>query len=213
MSQSGRERDVVFTVPSTEELAKAVAIRGRIPIESTVFRQMERTNIALSNPDPSVYEANVRALLYLLPSQKRMEVEGRAGEFNRRETSLEYKTWCGQNVGTVENPFIDEDTGEILSPIVSEMEVTDYETLHKIIVVAFEDLGLTWKTEKSGREVGEVIDAIVPKSVIKRAEEELVNVITDAREKFPDLTFQMLVNRLKESSPATPSFDREREPE
>lgn len=193
-----------------------IKIRGKVPIEMSVFRQIERCNNAISNPDPSIFEAHVRALLALLPVDRREEIKSKDKEFNATTSRWEYKTWCGQNVGTPENPLIDEDTGEILSPIGVEEEITDYERLYEIILGSLQASGLTWVIESKFAEFGRVPKSKIPDSVLRPIEDAISRSLADVRSAHPKLEFKpetsyhYILNELLKRNPQTPIFEKKK---
>jgi hypothetical protein len=60
---------------------------------------------------------------------------------------------CGIPIkGTVEEPFVDEETGEVINPTkVQDPPYTDYQKLFKVCMRALEGMGATWqKDTKAG---------------------------------------------------------------
>jgi len=216
--------EMVRELESLEE----IRIRGTLSIENLVRRQIDRCNMSISAADPSVFEGNVRALMKHLPANTYKEVLGRQSEFNSAVESYVFKETCGHNIGTVKNPFVSVpghpewgflldipkpyrethmDEIDILSPIKVEETVTDYEKLYEVVLQALEGLGLTWNIEKRTVEMGKVIKTKIPDWFIDNAEQAVVDIMMKARtqdSKFNEITFNLLVEELRERTPPTP---------
>jgi len=131
-----------------EDLLKDSSIKGELNIQQLVFRQIERTHQAAIQ-DETVFAANVRLLLNMLPSHKRNEVIDRADEYVSTQKSYQYKYNCGVPLGTPEHPI----NG---SPALIEEEVYDWYKLLEIILDTFEECGVTWKIEPWTIETGKL---------------------------------------------------------
>lgn len=210
------------------ESLEAVKIRGSLSIEDLVRRQIDRCNMSIAAADPSIFEGNVRALMKHLPTNKLKEVIGKQEEFNSTVEGYVFKETCGYNIGTVKNPFVSVpghpeweffldipkpyreahmDEIDILSPIKTEETVTDYEKLYEIVLQSFEGLGLTWNIERRTVEMGRVIKTGIPDWFVNEAEQAIVKVIMKARtedSKLNEITYNLLVEELRERTPATP---------
>ena len=192
-----------------------VTLREKLDTRTLVFRQIERCNNAVSNPDPAVFEAHVRALLAMLPANKRDAIKGVAETFTSKTARYMYKSFCGQNIGTPENPMIDEETGETLSPILVEEEVTDYEALYEIILNSLQKAGLTWSVESKFAEYGKVMKSSkIPNNILMPIEKSIVKALAEVRTNNPKLRFKpetnyyTILNALTERYPFTPIFER-----
>jgi hypothetical protein len=131
-----------------KDLLEDTSIRGELDIEALVFRQIERTHQAAIE-DESIFAANVRLLMNMLPSYKKNEVIERSDEYMSVQSRYEYKYNCNVPLGTPEHPICG-------SPWVVEEEVTDWYKLLEIVLEVFEECGVTWKTEAWTVEVGKV---------------------------------------------------------
>lgn len=114
-------------------------IHGQLDIEQLLFRQIERTNQAAVQ-DETLFAANVRILLSMIPTNKREEVHARHDEYTSTQQRWEHKYCCGVPMGTPEEPV----NG---SPALIEEEVIDWHMLHQCIMEALEMSNLTWKRE------------------------------------------------------------------
>lgn len=216
--------EMVRELESLEE----IRIRGTLSIENLVRRQIDRCNMSIAAADPSVFEGNVRALMKHLPANTHQEVLGKQSEFNSTVESYVFKETCGHNIGTVKNPFVSVpghpewdflldvpkpyretrmDEIDIISPIKVEETVTDYEKLYEVVLQALEGLGLTWNIEKRTVEMGKVIKTKIPDWLVNNAEQAVVDIMMKARtqdSKFNEITFNLLVEELRERTPPTP---------
>ncbi len=210
------------------ESLEAVKIRGTLSIEDLVRRQIDRCNMSISAADPSIFEGNVRALMKHLPANIYQKVLGQQEEFNSTVESYSFKETCGHNIGTVKNPYVSVpghpewdffleiprpyrethmDEISIISPVRVEETVTDYEKLYEIILQALEGLGLTWNIERRTVEMGRVIKTEIPNWLIDEAEQAIVEVMMKGRaedSKLNEITYNLLVEELRERTPATP---------
>lgn len=203
------QKQIVEELKSLEELT----IRGHLSIEDLVRRQIDRCNLSMSGMDPSIFEANVRALLSMLPSHKRAEVMTRENDFNTTGTEYEFQYNCNMRMGTPDNPVTsdglppNEDRSNVISPVPVEVERTDYEKLYEIIIESLESVGLTWNIEAKFVEHGAVVDTTVPPNITQKSAQAVVDVLLEARKKSPDLTFSMIVETLRDQEPPTPVFE------
>jgi hypothetical protein len=133
-----------------KDLLEDTPIHGELDIEALVFRQIERTHQAAVQ-DEVVFAANVRLLLNLLPTHKRDEIVERSDEYTSVSEHYEYKYWCGVPMGTIEKPVN-------RSPYKITEEVIDWYKMLEIILSAFEECGVTWKTESWTVEAGKIKD-------------------------------------------------------
>lgn len=194
---------------------ESVEIRGRLNIEDLVRRQIDRCNMALGQPDPSAFESYVRGLMKMLPDHKRKEIYANENEYNEKYEDYEYQYSCGMQIGTPNapvyvyepgDPEYDADNLVIYSPKLVTKEETDYEQLYELILLAFQEVGLTWEVEQKTFEIGPASppESKVDIKVIHKAEDALIDVLLDAREDMPKLSFHMIVERLRERTPKTP---------
>ena len=181
-----------------------VQIRGKLSIEELVRRQIERCNISIGTFDQSVFEANVRALLKMLPTRKQEEIMNNTSEFNSSIKKFVFEKWCGVNMGSMNNPVMNELNIEcgfpevpkvqrlpdgtvdwtdpnIMSPRLVEYEETDYEKLYEIILQGLQAVGLTWNIEKKVAEVGGVYKSKVPKALLDPAVKGVVDAMLEWR--------------------------------
>lgn len=135
-----------------KDLLEETPIHGDLDIEQLIFRQIEYTNRSASE-DETLFAANVRVLLSMIPANKRDEIVANENEYESDEQRYEYKYNCGVPMGTPEHPVCG-------SPRVVQETITDWHMLYQIILSALEDSNLTWKREKHTIEVGAVEDKV-----------------------------------------------------
>ena len=178
--------DDVLRLESLQE----VSIRGNLSIEDLVRRQIDRCNQSLANPDPSIFEANVRALLAMLPSKKYKEVIEQSHLYNTTTRTWRYKYWCGVPQGSPEAPITSDgkppkdDWSNVISPVPVEETETDYERLYEVILQAFESINLTWRVEQKVAEFGKVHEMKVPPVIVRAAAEAVSEVLVSARKEL-----------------------------
>jgi len=191
--------------------------------------------MSMGAEDPAIFEANVRALMKMLPSTKLNEILSRAGEYNEEVKSWHYEYWCGTKMGTPEHPITtddappNEDWSNVISPTPITYTQTDYEKLYEIVLQAFESVGLTWKVESRTVEFGKVLKTDVPSKVVTEAQNAVVEVILDARKEIIEkarrtkkgaelrstinaantISFAEVVEELRYLTPPTPVFEEE----
>lgn len=225
-----------MSIPEVVEELKAleeVEIRGQLSIEDLVRRQIDRCNISMSGPDPSVFEANVRALMTMLPSNKYQQILSAADEYNSEIHDWQYEQWCGINMGTPDDPITTdggkpkEDWSNVISPKPVSRVETDYEKLYEVILRTFEAVGLTWRVEPKVAEFGKVIRAKIPSPLVDRAARAVVDVLLRGRAKMIEranklqskaerralieranqIGYTAIIEELRELTPATPVFE------
>ena len=136
------------TLKLKSDLLSEVTIQGKVNVEIIVFRQIERTNMSALQGE-EYFASNVRLTLSYIPLHIREGIIARSDEYTNTTKRLEYKTWCGVPLGTQENPI----NG---SPYEIEEEVIDWHKLFEIVLDTFNNMGLTWKTEKWNVDAGRV---------------------------------------------------------
>lgn len=191
-----------------QELEKELALREKLDTTTILFRQIERCDISATNPDPSIFETNVRILMSKLPSPTIKKIRERAEEFNKVVPEPQVETWCG--VPIVE---FDEKTGEPLEPETIDREYTDYEKLYEIIMEELEGLKITWTIEQSTVELGKVREdeEIVPGEVVKYVKKEFERLIINARQLGFEGSFEDLIDRLRTESMPSPYITKKKE--
>lgn len=122
-----------------DDLLNEAAIHDKINMEMLIFRQIERTAQSALQ-DESLFAANVRVLLSMIPQSKRDEITNREDEYKSTETHWEFKHFCGVPLGTIAEPV----NG---SPYEVTNDVWDWHSLFEMILHALEDMGITWKRE------------------------------------------------------------------
>ena len=125
------------------------SIPGNLDPDQIVRRQIDRCNVALTNGDEIAFGNAVRALLAMIPTEKRKEVEKERTEYEKSEPKLKYQYYCGAPMGTPEHPIMR--NGEPWSPVTVEEVVTDHYKLYSLIMQKIEDSDLSWgKKPKEG---------------------------------------------------------------
>lgn len=144
--------------------------REKLDVASVFMRQLERVHIAASHHDPTLFEENVWALLDILPTTYRNVIyDDREGEYNSDITRFQYDNFCGVQLGTQENPIMQEndygtpyqvkrdkdgniDWGDpnIVSPHLVIETVTNYQSLRRIILEEAENAGILWQPKGGG---------------------------------------------------------------
>lgn len=163
------------------------SIRGHLQIEDLVRRQMDRCNMTMGAEDTTIFEANVRALMKMLPSTKLDDVLRRESEYNETVRDWHYEYWCGTKMGTPENPITtddeppNDDRSNVISPTPISYTQTDYEKLYELVIQGFESVGLTWRVDAKVAEFGKVIRTTIPSNVITDGQNAVVQVVLDTR--------------------------------
>ena len=121
------------------------AIRGKLDIQALIFRQVERC-AAAAQQDETLFAANVRILLSMLPKIKRDELMDRSDEYTSTSQTYQYKYFCGVPLGTPDHPI----NG---SPFLNEEENIDWHLLFELIMNSYEDIGFTFKSDTRAIEV------------------------------------------------------------
>lgn len=182
------------------QLEEQITIREKLDIQSLLFRQVERCNISISNPDPSIFEANVRILMSLLPPQSIDKVRTRTDEFNKKKDIPLIETFCGV-------PMVDYDEdGKPLPPKYDEQIFTDYEILYEFIMAELAKLGITYSIEQLNIELGAVRDEVdlVPGPMINSFKKQMQKFIIKWRKKGYKGTFEDLAKRVSVETMPTP---------
>ena len=169
------------------ESLEEASVRGHLQIEDLVRRQMDRCNMSMGGADTSIFEANVRALMKMLPTSKLNELLGKENDYNEVVHDWQYEYWCGVKMGTPQHPITsddkppNEDRSNVISPTPTSYTQTDYEKLFELVIQSYESVGLTWKVEPRFAEFGKVIKTTVPSNVITDAQNAVVQVVLDTR--------------------------------
>ena len=67
-------------------------------------------------------------------------------------------------------------------------------------------IGLTWTSTRKTVEIGKVVEIKVPSSIVTASEHAIVAILLEARREFPELTFDMIIQDLKNAVPRTPKL-------
>lgn len=134
--------------PSNEDVFSEPEIRAKLDIEDLVWRQIDRTNISASY-DEVVFAANVQTLMSMLPRHKRDELQARHKEYVSTREEWKYRIWAGIQQGTIEEPSDG-------SPWKVEVTEVDWHFLYELVLNAFEETRVSWKTERVTKSLGRV---------------------------------------------------------
>lgn len=192
-------------------LEQGISYSDQLDIEQIVFRLILACNNSISG-DPFIFNANVRALLYHLPAEKKRDVEKKEDEYIETVDDWEYQESCGVRAGTPDDPITSdgkprkEDWSNVISPIPVQREEYNYERLFEIIMESLQGIGLTWTSTRKTVEVGKVIDLKAPASVVTACENAIVKILLEARREEPLLSFDMIIQDLKKAIPRTPKL-------
>jgi hypothetical protein len=179
--------------------------RDNIDYRLLLYRAIERCNQAISVPDTSIFEANVRALLANCPSSVRETVLDRARDFNTIEHKWVFRKFCGFELGTPENPITindeppKEDWSNVISPKPTRIEATDYERLLEVILTELENSGYSWKGVENISSLSEM-PVEEPKPTPKFLDESTVELTPEALNLGMDTLFSTY-NKAKASNP------------
>ena len=142
MSKKEYEKKDLNVEPSAID---ETAIRGKLDIQALIFRQVERCASA-AQQDETLFAANVRILLSMLPKIKRDELMDRSDEYTSTSQTYQYKYFCGVPLGTPDHPI----NG---SPALTDEETIDWHKLFEMIMHAFEEIGYTFKIDSQTVEI------------------------------------------------------------
>ncbi len=120
-------------------------IKGKLDVEQLIFKQIERTAQSAIQ-DESLFAANVRLLMSMLPQYKRDELKGMSDEYTSTSQTYQYKYFCGVPLGTPDHPI----NG---SPALTDEETIDWHKLFEMIMHAFEEIGYTFKIDSQTVEI------------------------------------------------------------
>jgi hypothetical protein len=144
-----------------EETPVDAEFKQKVNVEYLVLKQIDRCNNAALEGDEIKFSNAVESLLAMLPKENRLRIENdkTREQYTAKVEQPVYKYSCGKPMGTLENPIFrnkptdwNYDGGEPIriSPMVEEVEQTDYQKLYKIILNELQDVGVTWKIEPRG---------------------------------------------------------------
>ncbi len=128
-------------------------IKGKLDVEQLIFKQIERTAQSAIQ-DESLFAANVRLLMSMLPQYKRDELKNMSAEYTSTSQNYQYKYFCGVPLGTPDHPI----NG---SPFLNEEENIDWHLLFELIMNSYEDIGFTFKSDTRAIEVRDPDGALV----------------------------------------------------
>jgi len=225
-----------MTAPEAQILSglETLDIRDRVPMPRSVYLQIERCNSTISGADEAVFEANVRALLTMIPKHKKEQVLDRDTEYNDTFEEFVYNEYCGVQQGSEAYPFMREDeqgsafkvkrdeiTGKIdwndpniISPKLVSKTETDYEKLYHVIINALESANITWKVQRKTAEMGRVNK----KEVSDAVRDDIAQIIGDRmaqyrmQPQYAELYYTHVINALKHAKPSIPKLEPRREP-
>ena len=204
MTQPGYKQTGISTTPN---------IKDDLDASQLVFQHIQRCLVSMAGMDVSVFETNVRGLMALLPEFKRNEVYENEDDFTTRSEKYIYKKFCGIDMGTPQNPIMDNDKDDIsydprrettiISPILKEFAETDYEKLFELLMRAIDELGLLYSYELSFKDIGNVPSKDpIPQRILNLATDALSKIVVENREHVK--SYLHLVNALPFETPCTP---------
>lgn len=132
------------------------SIQGTLFPEDLTRRQIDRCNRSASL-DYEAFCRNVEILALNLPSSKLAELDEMKEDYTETKEVWVYKYNCGVQIGSPERP-IKNRYGDLISPIRTEEEETDYYLMYRIVLRLLEEAGLSWKAEEEMIDGGEVED-------------------------------------------------------
>lgn len=137
-----------------ETLQGEIPLHAKLGIEQIVYRHILET-LKSASEDESIFAANVRSLLSLVPPNKKQEILDRHDEYESIDEHWEFKKLCGVNMNPSNDPTLREQLG---SPYKITIPNTDWHELFGIICEAFYELGVTWKQDVFNVEIKRVKD-------------------------------------------------------
>jgi len=209
---------------------ESLDIRDRVPMSRSVYLQIERCNMSISGVDPAIFEANVRALLTMIPSHKHKEVMDRDEEYNDTFTEFVFQNYCNIQMGSTAKPLMRKDDSgirytvnrdadenidwtdpNIISPQLIEKTETDYEKLYKVVISCLESANITWKIQRKTVEMGKVIKTGVSEAVLNDIAQMIGYRISEYRKlsDYKDLNYWQVADALKLAEPSTPLYEVE----
>jgi hypothetical protein len=145
---------------SFENKDEQVEFKHNDDIQSAVFRQIQRCEQANTDGDEGAFANSVNGLFCLLPKENRKHIEDNKEKYVETVEEPVYQYSCGHPMGTLENPVyrnlpsswnydanVNGGKPVLVSPIIEQVERTDYMKLFQLILDEFESIGITWKTE------------------------------------------------------------------
>lgn len=150
------------------EYSNTQEIRGDLDPSQLVFRQMDRVNQFMTDPETWKFDQSVYALMDNLPPHKLEEVLLREDDYTDNVEEWVYESFAGKQLGSPENPV----NG---SPRLEHYRQVDTRKLRRVINECFQDSGVFWKVEKVNLELGEwdgKVNNIKPTPVLKKNSEE-----------------------------------------
>ena len=207
-------------------------IKDRVPMPRSVYLQIERCNMSISGADESIFEANVRALLTMIPKHKKQQVLDRDTEYNDTFEAFDFAEHCGVQMGSTFAPLMREDEeGEkyvvkrdeegnidwtdphIISPHLNQKTETDYEKLYHVIINALESANITWKIQRKTVEMGRISKTDVSDAVRDDIAQIIGDRLAEYRKNpvYRDMYYVNVINVLKMAKPCIPLLDPRRE--
>ena len=147
--------------PQTESTQQ----QQKINIPYIIEQQLIKISSSGWKGDEAGYSNAIQTLLKDLPIENQKHIESRKDEYITRVEKPEWKYCSGRKMGTLENPLFcnrkgvdwrwsaDINNGQPIriSPIIEEVEETNYQTLYGLIMEEMQSMGLLFKIEPHDR--------------------------------------------------------------
>lgn len=154
----------------------------KINMEYILLTQINRCGQAAFDGDEARFNNAVETLVALLPKENRARIESEKFKDMYVDITEEpvFKMSCGKPMGSVEHPVYrnhPEDWNykggepELVSPIMTQTTVTNYQTLYKLVLSELQDIGVTWKVEQRGNVDKRIIKPATPLLMIHKTVE------------------------------------------
>jgi len=196
--------------PFVQEQLKNPIIKNKISIEYFLSSQLMQCLLAAKDPEGNFGE-NVLLLIGLLPTQAQERL------MNYKDTDCtesipdwSYKTFCGQQLGTPENPILD-DRGNAYSPVPITRTEIDYYKLFDEVMSELQKMRLTWTQEEITTEFQRNRPSLeIPIEIRKVAEEKLQELVSIMNQSLDyDITLRDFLSILMPEPTKTPIFKTE----
>jgi hypothetical protein len=129
------------------------SFRGNLDPEQLMRLQINRCSITHSSGDLLMFGNSVMALLAMMPSNKRFEVEDLEEEYKTAYQETVFDKINKWRIGTVEHPIM---INGRLSPRLEDRVETDYYHLFTLILAKIEEANLSWRIDQINEELGKI---------------------------------------------------------
>ncbi len=137
----------------------------KLDITYIVLKDILMVNSSAIEGDENRYANSIETLLSDLPVENIKNIEAHKEEYITKIEKPIFKTFCGRQMGSIENPLManvkgrdwnwsaDRNNGKpiVISPTIEEVEEIDYHKLLRFIMSELQSIGVTWKTEPHDR--------------------------------------------------------------